>query len=180
MKIYTRTGDDGTTGLFGGGRTSKDDPRLGACGTIDELNACLGACRAAGLPTEIDLAVAQLQHDMFALGAEVATVDPAAHGVATLSSASVAGVERLIDRFEARLPPLRQFVLPGGSPGGAALHVARAVCRRAERSLVGLSRTASIRAEALEYLNRVSDALFVLARAANAAAGVGDTPWEKT
>jgi cob(I)alamin adenosyltransferase len=180
MKIYTRTGDDGTTGLFGGGRVAKDDPRIAAYGTIDELNASLGASRAAGLPPALDEAVARMQHELFALGAELATVDAAAHGVATLSPDSVARLERLIDELEEQLPKLRVFILPGGSPGGAALHVARCVCRRAERELFALGRVTPVRPTVLQYVNRVSDALFVMARFANAAAGVGDSPWEKT
>jgi cob(I)alamin adenosyltransferase len=180
MKIYTRTGDDGTTGLFGGGRVGKDDPRIAAYGSLDELNACLGACRAAGLPPRLDEAVARMQHELFALGAELATVDAATHGVATLSHESVTRLERLIDELQEQLPALRVFILPGGSAGGAALHVARCVCRRAERELIALNRVTPVRPTVLQYVNRVSDALFVLARAANAAAGVGDSPWEKS
>lgn len=179
MKIYTRTGDDGSTGLLGGSRVGKDDPRIVAYGAVDELNACLGVCRASGLAALIDDVVARLQHDMFMLGAELASPQELPQGTEVLGDDAIARLEKSIDDFEATLAPLRQFILPGGSPAGAALHVARCVCRRAEQGVVALSRGAGVRPEAVRYLNRVSDLLFVLARAANAAAGVGDVPWEK-
>lgn len=179
MKIYTRTGDDGSTGLLGGIRVGKDDPRIVAYGAVDELNAQLGVCRAAGLAAAIDDVVARLQHEMFMLGAELASPQGPPAGMEALGDAAIARLEATIDEFESTLPPLRQFILPGGSPAGASLHVARCVCRRAEQGIVALSRGAHVRAEAIRYLNRVSDLLFVLSRAANAAAGVGDVPWEK-
>jgi cob(I)alamin adenosyltransferase len=180
MKIYTRTGDTGQTGLYGGGRVRKDDPRIAAYGTVDELNAFLGLARAAGLSREIDEVLARLQNELFDLGAELASRDPLAMGTGAINEARVAVLEGAIDRFDEKLPPLKQFILPGGSPAGAALHVARTVCRRAEREVVHL---ASIPEERVSpalvvYLNRLSDLLFVLARAGNAAVGVPDVPWQ--
>ncbi len=180
MKIYTRTGDDGTTGLFGGGRLAKSHPRITAFGAVDELNANLGACRAAGLPADIEDAVALLQHEMFVVGAELASPHGPPRGVDAVGTAQIERLERTIDRFESALPPLGAFILPGGSPAAAALHVARCICRRAEREVVALSQTSSVRPELVGYLNRVSDLLFVLARASNAAAGVADVPWQKS
>jgi cob(I)alamin adenosyltransferase len=179
MKIYTRTGDAGITGLYGGGRAPKNDPRIAAYGTVDELNALLGVCRAAGLPDEVDAVVARLQHEMFALGAELSSPSGAAPGAILLDHADVAAAEQDIDRFDADLAPLKTFVLPGGTPASAALHTARAVCRRAEREVVGLSQTSEMRPEIIAYLNRISDLLFVLARYANHAAGAPDVLWAK-
>jgi cob(I)alamin adenosyltransferase len=181
MKIYTRTGDTGQTGLYGGGRVRKDNPRIGAYGTVDELNAFLGLARAAGVPPEIDEVLARLQNELFDLGAELATRDPQALGTGVISEARVAVLEGAIDRFEEGLAPLKQFILPGGSQAGAMLHVARTVCRRAEREVVFLSSLPEekVSPALVVYLNRVSDLLFVLARAANAAAGVPDVPWQK-
>jgi cob(I)alamin adenosyltransferase len=179
MKIYTRTGDDGETGLFGGGRVLKCDPRLAACGALDELNALLGWCRSTGLPAEIDKLIGQLQHDLFALGAELASPHAKSVDAGFVDDADVAGMESQIDRFAVQLPELRNFILPGGSPMAAALHMARAVCRRAERDLVALAQSAPVRPAVLQYVNRVGDLLFVLARCANAAAGVADVPWQK-
>jgi cob(I)alamin adenosyltransferase len=179
MKIYTRTGDDGTTGLLGGARVAKDDPRIAAHGAIDELNASLGVCRAGVLPADIEEVVAALQHQMFVLGAELASPGAPPRGTGVVAKADIAELEAAIDRFEEILAPLQEFILPGGTPAAAALHVARGVCRRAERELVGLGRHAPVRAEAMVFVNRVSDLLFVLARAANAAAGVPDVPWQK-
>ncbi|MAT70045.1 MAG: ATP:cob(I)alamin adenosyltransferase [Planctomycetaceae bacterium] len=180
MKIYTRTGDEGLTSLIGGQRVSKADARLQSYGTIDELNSMLGVARATPLPAAIDLVVAQMQHEMFALGAELAAPDPSASGMTLLTDAAVDRVEREIDQFEAGLPPLKAFILPGGSPQAAALHAARCVCRRAERMVVLLAETVEIRASIIRYLNRVGDLLFVLARQANAAAGTPDVPWKKS
>jgi cob(I)alamin adenosyltransferase len=179
MKIYTRTGDEGETGLFGGGRVLKCDPRLATCGALDELNALLGWCKATGLPGEIDSLVGQLQQDIFALGAELASPHAKSVAAGFVSEADVSELERRIDQFEARLPELRAFILPGGSPAAAGLHVARAVCRRAERDLVALAQAAPVRPVVLSYVNRLSDLLFVLARAANAASGDTDVLWEK-
>ncbi len=181
MRIYTKTGDSGETGLFGGPRVPKDSPRIEAFGTVDELNAFLGVARAEALPAEIDELLARIQSELFDVGAQLATPDPAAHGTALIGPARIAALEAAIDRFEATLEPLRQFILPGGMPDAAALHVARAVCRRAERRIVGMSHEPGnkVSGDLLIYLNRLGDLLFVLARAANAAAGHADVPWMK-
>jgi cob(I)alamin adenosyltransferase len=179
MKIYTRTGDAGTTGLWGGARLLKSDVRIAAYGALDELNAFLGSSRAADPPAEIETLLGRLQHDMFDLGAELASPGAPPAGARLLTAADVEGLERAIDAFEQGLPPLKQFVLPGGCAASAALHVARSVCRRAERDVVALAQTTTVRPVVLEYLNRLGDLLFVLARSANAAAGTPDTPWEK-
>jgi cob(I)alamin adenosyltransferase len=179
MKIYTRTGDDGTTGLYGGGRVAKCDPRIEAFGTIDELNAQLGVARTVALPQFCDEILASLQNRMFDLGAELATEHVVARGTDSLQDTHVAQVESWIDKLESGLSPLQTFILPGGSPGAAALHLARCICRRAERQMVGLAQAASVREIALRYINRVSDLLFVMARAANAELGRPDVAWEK-
>lgn len=179
MKIYTRTGDAGLTGLYGGGRVRKNDQRIAAYGAVDELNALLGVCRSADLPAALDEPLARLQHEMFALGAELASPGDAAPGQLLLDDADIAAAEQAIDWFENHLEPLKTFVLPGGTSASAALHVARAVCRRAERDVCALEETAPIRAAVIQYLNRVSDLLFVMARYANHAAGVPDVLWEK-
>ena len=179
MKIYTKTGDRGDTGLFGVARVSKASARVEAYGNLDELNATLGVCRAHGLPPEIDAALASAQVDLFALGAELATVSGKEDtlGIALVGDADIARLEAAIDASEATLPPLKSFVLPGGSPGAAALHLARTVCRRAERSLVALRDQDPVRGELVIYLNRLSDLLFSLARQANLRADVADVPW---
>jgi len=180
MKIYTKTGDAGETGLFAGARVSKDHERIEAYGTVDELNACLGVARAAGPPAEIDQCLEPIQHALFAIGAELATPNPEQHGLRWADEQASETLELAIDRFEAGLPPLRQFILPAGTSAAAALHQARAVCRRAERRVVTLRRTdASVSLDVIIYLNRLGDLLFVLARAANALAGFADHPWQK-
>ncbi len=179
MKIYTRTGDEGTTGLLGGGRVSKSDRRLSAYGTIDELNAVLGVVRAAGVSSRCDEILLRLQSQMFHLGAELATPKTSHSATEVLQDKVIAELEAQIDTLEKGLPPLKAFILPGGSPAAAALHLARCVCRRAERLVVALSEQAQVRPLVLKYVNRVSDLLFVLARTVNAEAGVGDTEWEK-
>jgi cob(I)alamin adenosyltransferase len=181
MKIYTKTGDSGDTGLFGGPRASKDSPRIEAYGTVDELNSVLGIVRAQGLDAPIDALVSQIQNDLFALGAQLATPDPAAHGTAMITAAQIAALEAAIDCHEAGLPPLKEFILPGGTQAAAYLHFARTVCRRAERRLVTLVRGASegVSGDLVIYLNRLGDLLFVLARAVNQASGVSDVPWRK-
>ena len=180
MKIYTRTGDDGTTGLFGGARVRKDDARVEAYGTADELNACLGAARAAGVGEGMDALLGQIQEDLFVLGAELACVPgkEASMKMRLLDASDGERLERAIDQAEEGLPPLRSFVLPGGTGAAAALHVARTVARRAERRVLEASEQAPVRGELLVYLNRLSDLLFVLARRANHLAGVEDTPWK--
>lgn len=180
MKIYTRTGDDGTTGLLGGSRVSKSELRLSVYGTIDELNAVLGIARAADVSSRCDSILLDLQGQMFHLGAELATPYPADDASDYLREEVIAKLEAEIDDLEQSLLPLKAFILPGGSPGAAVLHLARCVCRRAERELVALSQQADVRPLVLRYVNRVSDLLFVLARAANADAGVSDVEWEKS
>ena len=178
MKIYTRTGDAGETSLFGGTRVRKDDSRVDAYGEIDELNAWLGLVRASRVDADLDAELVLLQRDLFALGAQLADpADKIADRVtkAALGDDEIARLERLIDRLEADLPPLRRFILAGGSPAGAALHVARTVCRRAERRIVALS--PAVDPVLVRFVNRLSDLLFVLARAVNHRAGVGETEW---
>jgi cob(I)alamin adenosyltransferase len=178
VKIYTRTGDTGETALFDGTRVSKADPRVDAYGDVDEVNAWLGLVRAHGLPPDLDADVVAIQRDLFAMGAMLA--DPR-HRIAdrvdkaTLGDADVARLEALIDRLEASLPPLRHFILPGGTTTGAAVHVARTVCRRAERRIVSL--TPPPDGLVVRYMNRLSDLLFVLARTANHHAAVPETQW---
>lgn len=180
MKIYTRSGDDGTTGLYGGGRVSKSDPRIEAIGAVDELNAYLGIVRTLPVSVQTDKVLSVLQNRMFDLGAELATLDAASRGTDALQDSHVAEVEQWIDQMEVELPPLQTFILPGGSPVAAGLHFARSVCRRAERHMVALSLIAPLRETALIYVNRVGDLLFVMARAANAEAGQPDVAWRKT
>ena len=179
MKIYTKTGDTGETSLFDNTRVSKSDPRVDAYGEVDELNACLGTVRAAGVDTEIGSALEQIQKDLFALGARLA--DPAARIAdrvtkAAITQGDVERLELLIDRLEADLPPLRRFILPGGSPAGAALHLARTVCRRAERRVVALG-AGQDEPAVVVYLNRLSDLLFVMARAVNHRSAVPEVEW---
>ncbi|PYR14006.1 MAG: cob(I)yrinic acid a,c-diamide adenosyltransferase [Acidobacteria bacterium] len=178
MKIYTRTGDAGETSLFDGTRVRKNDPRVDAYGEVDELNAWLGLARASRLDPAIDSDVMQVQRDLFALGAQLA--DPADRIAArvmkaALSDADVDRLERLIDRFDQELPPLRRFILAGGTPAGATLHLARAVCRRAERRIVSLD--PPVDPVLVRYVNRLSDLLFVMARAANHRAGAPESEW---
>lgn len=181
MKIYTKTGDDGATGLFGGPRVSKDDARIEAYGAVDELNALLGLVRAEGPTSPINSVLGRVQHELFAVGAELATPDPDKHSMRLIGPDHIAALEEAIDRQEAYLAPLSQFVLPGGTKVASLLHVARCVCRRAERRLVTLAHQQPERSfsTTLVYLNRLSDLLFVLARVANAVAGVPDVPWAK-
>lgn len=178
MKIYTRTGDAGETALFDGTRVSKADPRVDAYGEVDEVNAWLGLVRAAGVPADLDAEMVFIQRDLFALGAMLA--DPR-HKIADrvekaiLGEADVARLEALIDRVEGELPPLRHFILPDGVQPAAALHVARTVCRRAERRIVALDPPAD--PLVVRYVNRLSDLLFVLARAVNHRADTPETQW---
>ena len=181
MPIYTRTGDEGTTGLFGGGRVPKDHPRVVAYGEVDELNAAIGLARATP-PTELaDGLLETVQRDLFALGGHLATPDPAkvakALERATLSEERIREFERAIDAADTELAPLRAFVLPAGTPKAAALHLARTICRRAERSVVRLAREDQVPPLFVIYLNRLSDLLFTLARLANHRGGAGDVTW---
>lgn len=181
MRIYTRTGDTGETGLFGGGRVAKDNPRVAAYGDVDELNSALGVVRAAEPALLFDAELEAIQRDLFAIGGHLATPDPekvrAALERATLSSARIQDFETAIDAADAELPPLRAFVLPAGTAKAAALHLARTVCRRAERSVVALAREHPVPELFLVYLNRLSDYLFTLARLANLRDGRGDVIW---
>ena len=178
MRIYTRTGDDGTTGLYGGGRVSKAAERVEVYGTVDEMNAAVGWARAAGLPGDIDRVLERVQEGCFRIGAFLATVAGKDPGIARITEAEVTALEHAIDQAEVGLTPLKTFVLPGGCEGAARLHFARTVCRRAERALVGLASRESVDPLHVKWLNRVSDLLFVQARAANRAAGVADVPWQ--
>jgi cob(I)alamin adenosyltransferase len=180
MKIYTKTGDEGETGLFAGPRVWKNDLRIEAYGVVDELNSFLGWGRSQTLPPEIDSILERIQHDLFAVGAELATVDPQRHGMDLIGEEHITVLEQEIDHWEAILPPLREFIIPGGSSASAALHLARCVCRRAERHVVDLRlHQPEISEQVLRYLNRLGDLLFVLARAANHHLGVQDIPWKK-
>lgn len=177
MKIYTKTGDAGETSLFDQTRVRKSDPRVDAYGEVDELNASLGVARASGVDAEVSAVLEHVQQSLFALGARLA--DPAARIAArvtkaTITEADVIRLEDAIDRWEAELPPLRAFILPGGSPAGAALHLARTVCRRAERRAVTLD---GVEPVLLVYLNRLSDLLFVMARLVNHRAQVAEVEW---
>lgn len=181
MKIYTRTGDRGETGLFGGGRVPKNDPRVDAYGDVDELNSAIGMARSVESMPRIDELLVPIQRDLFSLGALLATPDiekMAQHlEKARIDDDRIAQLEHAIDDGEAELAPLRAFILPGGSPKAAALHVARTVCRRAERKVVALSHEVRIPEVVLTYLNRLSDLLFVLARVAGARSGAAEVTW---
>jgi cob(I)alamin adenosyltransferase len=178
VTLYTRTGDAGETSLFDGTRARKDDPRVDAYGEVDELNAWLGLVRASAVEPAIDAEIATIQRDLFALGAQLADpADKLAPRVtkAVIADDHVARLERLIDRLDGEVPPLRRFILAGGTPAGAALHVARTVCRRAERRIVSLD--PPVDPVLVRYVNRLSDVLFALARAVNHRGGVRETEW---
>lgn len=180
MKIYTRTGDEGETGLIDGSRVSKDTLRVECYGEVDELNACLGVVRSQHEDEGLDLLLGQVQKDLFALGAQLA--DPQARVAerkpkAAVTAAHVKRLEDAIDTRQESLPPLKAFILPGGSPAGALLHFSRTVCRRAERRVVALARHDDLDPLMLVYLNRLSDLLFMLARDANRSAGVPEDTW---
>jgi len=177
MKIYTRTGDQGMTGLWGGLRVRKDAVRVDVYGTVDECNAAIGTARAAGVDADLDGTLAQLQNLLFVLGADLATPGEATN-IPRVIPDDVATLEQLIDRHEAELTPLRQFILPGGAMAAAQLHLARTICRRAERLAVTLDAVEPLGPAVLVVLNRISDLLFVLARVANARAGRADVPWQ--
>ena len=183
MKIYTRTGDDGDTGLFGAGRVPKDHLRVDAYGQVDELNAAIGLAMALDPRTFCRDLLETVQRDLFTIGAELATPDAAKLAKALrgppVGIEQINALEQAIDRYETQVPPLKQFVLPGGIPKAAALHLARTVCRRAERAVVRFQRehkTGGL-SSVLPYLNRLSDLLFVLARVANHAAGASESVW---
>ena len=181
-KLYTRSGDQGETALFGGRRVSKDDPRVEAYGSVDELNSTLGVAVSFLRQKRIVAALQSIQNELFNIGSELASesgpkadrgrmfIDP---------KRKIAGLERLIDEHDANVPPLRTFILPSGARAGALLHLARGVCRRAERAVVRLSRQEDVNPQLVIYLNRLSDLLFVLARYVNKAARKPETPWRK-
>jgi cob(I)alamin adenosyltransferase len=181
VKIYTRTGDAGDTGLFGGGRVPKDHVRVAAYGDVDELNAVIGLVRATAPAAFEDALFESIQRDLFSIGGHLATPDPEkvrkALEKASLSAGRIAEFERVIDAADGELPPLTAFVLPAGTPKAAVLHVARTVCRRAERQVVHLAAQEPVPDLFLVYLNRLSDLLFTLARLANHRAGAGDVTW---
>lgn len=183
LKIYTKTGDAGDTGLFGGGRVPKDHPRVEAYGDIDELNAFVGMARSIESMPRIDEVLAPVQRDLFSLGALLATPDHERMKEqltkARISDARIAQLEQAIDDAEEEVEPLKAFILPGGTPKAAALHVARTVCRRAERAVISLQRAEGIDIPqvVIIYLNRLSDLLFVLARVATRRAGAGEVTW---
>jgi cob(I)alamin adenosyltransferase len=181
MKIYTKTGDAGDTGLFGGGRVPKNHPRVEAYGDVDELNAILGVVRAADQMPRIDEVLVPIQRDLFAIGALLATPDLEKMKQhlekAQIDDRRIKDLERAIDDGDDELEPLRSFIVPGGTPKAAALHVARTVCRRAERRVVELGEITEIPPLVVIYLNRLSDLLFTLARVANHRAGGGEVTW---
>ena len=180
MKIYTRTGDSGQTGLFGGGRVSKTHPRVEAYGDVDELNAAIGMARAIEMMPRIDEVLVPVQRDLFAIGALLATPDrdkmKRQLEKASIDERRIRELEQAIDDGDAELEPLRSFIVPGGTPKAAALHVARTVCRRSERRVIALDQE-EIPAIVIVYLNRLSDLLFTLARVANRRAGAGEVTW---
>lgn len=181
MKIYTRTGDEGGTALFGGGRVGKDHPRVEAYGDVDELNAAIGLARCIQVLPRIDEVLVPIQRDLFAIGALLATPDHDKMreqlAKARVDEERIAELEHAIDRCEAELEPLRSFIVPGGTAKGAALHVARTVCRRAERRVVHLANDVELPALVVIYLNRLSDLLFMLSRVANKLGGAGEVTW---
>jgi cob(I)alamin adenosyltransferase len=179
MKLYTKTGDDGTTGLFGGGRVKKASLRVEAYGTVDETNAVIGVARATGLAPVVDAVLERVQEDLFTLGAELACVpgrESKLH-MKLLGEVDIHRLELAIDEADAACESLKAFVLPGGSPQAAALHLARTVCRRAERATLAVD-DGPVRGDVVVYLNRLSDLLFALARRANVMAKVSDVPWK--
>lgn len=179
VKIYTRTGDKGETGLGGGSRVSKDTLRVEAYGSVDELNSVLGLARSFLNDVEFDSILQNLQRELFTVGADLAAPDPNAPGVPRVDQGMIDSVERTIDKLEGELPPLKAFILPGGTQGAALLHFARSVARRAERRIVALNNVEKLSDSLIPYINRLSDLLFVLARAANRRSAVSETEWHK-
>lgn len=180
MKIYTRTGDKGTTGLYGGERVLKSAARINAYGTVDEANSMIGLARSLISDEQLDGVLAELQNSLFDVGADLATPHDARQRekLSLMDAGDVTRLEGQIDKFEAELEPLRQFILPGGDPAAAALQVARTVLRRAERDAVLLAQTEDVNPEVIAYLNRLSDLLFSLARTVNQRAGVSEARWQ--
>jgi cob(I)alamin adenosyltransferase len=174
-KIYTRTGDKGDTGLVGGKRVSKDSPRIWAYGTVDELNSAIGLARSFKPDTKTNAILARVQNELFNLGAELATLG----GMPRVGPKEIAALEKLMDELNAKLGPLKEFILPGGSKAAAALHQARTICRRAERFCVRLARDEQIGEFVVPYLNRLGDTMFVLARWVNKKKGFREVFWKK-
>jgi len=172
-KIYTRTGDDGSTGLGDGSRTGKDAARVEAYGTVDEANSCIGLVLASDLPGDVRGLLTAIQHQLFDLGGELCIP-----GHAAIDDADVERLEQQLDHYNADLPPLKEFILPGGGEAAARCHVARTVVRRAERRAVALARVEDVRPQAVRYLNRLSDLLFVLCRVLARASGEGEVTWQ--
>ena len=172
-KIYTRTGDDGTTGLGDGERVDKDDPRIEAIGAVDELNSTIGLLLSGDVPGSMRLTLTDIQHRLFDIGGELSMP-----GHNTLQPDRVEALEQTLDALNSDLPALKEFILPGGTPAAATCHLARAICRRAERRVRRLARTAAVNPATLKYLNRLSDLLFVMARQLNKQAGHSDVFWE--
>lgn len=184
MKIYTRTGDSGSTGLFAGPRVSKDDARIEAYGTVDELNAVIGAVRSSDVGDPADQQLKQVQNELFSIGAELATPSPREHDLCVIGPKHIERIESWIDEYESELPPLKHFVLPGGTLSASLVHLARATCRRAERRVVTLAQSCSDLAPENQvsdslaiYLNRLSDYFFVLSRGINQKAGADEVKW---
>jgi cob(I)alamin adenosyltransferase len=182
MKIYTKSGDAGQTGLLAGQRVNKDHPRVEAYGTVDELNATLGMARALGLRQELDAVMERVQNELFHLGSQLAASDATMLPIPLITESHVTALESDIDHFENTLPPLQAFILPAGAQAAAGLHMARTVCRRAERRVVTLATLPGEQVSeiVIRYLKRLGDFLFVAARAANAQTGVGDVLWDRT
>ncbi|MBD8644438.1 cob(I)yrinic acid a,c-diamide adenosyltransferase [Stenotrophomonas sp. CFBP 13724] len=172
-RIYTRTGDDGSTGLGDGSRVGKDDARVAAFGTVDEANSALGVLLAVPLPVDVQALLTRLQHQLFDLGGELCIP-----GHAAITDADVTALEQQLDHYNADLPTLKEFILPAGGEAAARCHLARTIVRRAERETVALSRVEAVRPQALHYLNRLSDLLFVLARVLARADGAGEVLWQ--
>lgn len=179
MKIYTRGGDAGETALLGGKRVPKNHPRMEACGTIDELNAAIGLVRTRDLPDDLEQSLAARQHELFALGAELAAQEPGRPGAPRLGNEHIRRLEEQIDAWEDQLPGLTAFILPAGPPAAASLHLARCICRRAERAIVSVAQQGEVRPTALEFVNRLSDYLFVAARYANQRLDGREVAWNQ-
>lgn len=182
MKIYTKTGDEGETSLFGGKRVWKNDSRLIAYGTVDELNSTIGLAISESIPLELIEVLKSIQNELFTIGSDLATpFDKGNKGfvIPRINEEYVENLEKIIDRFDAKLPELKNFILPGGTKGASIIHMARTVCRRCEREVVALSKIEQINLVVEKYLNRLSDLLFVLARYENFSAGIPDVDWKK-
>jgi cob(I)alamin adenosyltransferase len=179
-RVYTRTGDDGTTGLGGGQRVAKDSPRIESYGTVDELSSAIGVAVALGLEPRLAETLARIQNELFNLGSDLCILeeDKATMPVPVIEARNVDALERLMDELSEELPPLDNFILPGGSPGAAQLHVARTVCRRAERLTIALARLEPVGPFVVKYLNRLSDALFVMSRYESSKRGIPDVLWD--